>query len=124
MSFDYASGLSPYANKGVCSLPEVHDPSTIFSQKVPVLADLLRSSRHTVVHTGAGLSTAAGIPDFRGPNGVWTREAKGLEPRPVGAVAFERAVPSVGHMALVALEKAGDSCSLHSFIYSFIHTCA
>lgn len=34
--------------------------------------DALQSAQHVTVLTGAGVSTASGIPDFRGPNGMWT----------------------------------------------------
>ena len=36
-------------------------------------AELVRDARRVVVLSGAGLSTDSGIPDFRGPNGLWTR---------------------------------------------------
>uniref|UniRef100_A0A0X3Q452 protein acetyllysine N-acetyltransferase n=1 Tax=Schistocephalus solidus TaxID=70667 RepID=A0A0X3Q452_SCHSO len=104
MSVNYASGLSPYANKGVCGLPELCDSEETLSRKITSLVDLLRTSKYTVVHTGAGISTPSGIPDFRGPKGVWTLEKQGKSPET--SVSFEEALPSTGHMALVALERA------------------
>ena len=67
MSATYADRLSDYPNKGVCGLAEKFDTRRALESKINKLAKLVRQSRHTVVLTGAGISTAAGIPDFRGP---------------------------------------------------------
>lgn len=37
-------------------------------------AELVAGARHVFVLTGAGMSTESGVPDFRGPNGLWTRD--------------------------------------------------
>mmetsp|Transcript_1307 Transcript_1307/g.1963 ORF Transcript_1307/g.1963 Transcript_1307/m.1963 type:complete len:312 (+) Transcript_1307:163-1098(+) len=119
MSGSYASRLSEYHNKGVCGLPERFDSSRSIQLKIRKLTELVKKSKHTVVLTGAGISTAAGIPDFRGPDGIWTKEqeenkkdkpdskrkkttpppSKKRKREPV--VAFDQAVPSLTHRALV-----------------------
>lgn len=52
---------------------ERFDSEGVFDEKVRKVASLVRSSKHTVFFTGAGVSTSAGIPDYRGPSGCWTR---------------------------------------------------
>jgi NAD-dependent deacetylase len=42
-------------------------------KKVQAAIDVLRRARHILVFTGAGISTESGIPDFRGPDGLWTK---------------------------------------------------
>ncbi|XP_059863450.1 NAD-dependent protein deacylase sirtuin-6 isoform X6 [Delphinus delphis] len=105
MSVNYAAGLSPYADKGKCGLPEVFDPPEELERKVWELAQLVWQSSNVVFHTGAGISTASGIPDFRGPHGVWTMEEQGLAPK--FDTTFENARPTKTHMALVQLERVG-----------------
>lgn len=41
--------------------------------KVNKIAEVIVESKKTVVLTGAGISTESGIPDFRGPGGIWSR---------------------------------------------------
>ncbi|KOB79235.1 putative chromatin regulatory protein sir2 [Operophtera brumata] len=101
MSCNYADGLSPYDNKGVLGIPEKFDPADELDKKCELLAQLINDSKHVVVHTGAGISTSAGIPDFRGPNGVWTLEKEGR--KPTTDMSFENAVPTKTHMILKKL---------------------
>ena len=69
MSVNYAAGLSNYPYKGRCGVPERMDPPGTTQYKVEQLADMVKECKHMVVITGAGISTACGIPDFRGPKG-------------------------------------------------------
>jgi NAD-dependent deacetylase len=90
--------------------------------------DLIGSS-HAVALTGAGVSTESGIPDFRGPSGIWTKDPEAErrayrsyerfveDPKgwweerlsmPVSLLGdLERAMPNPSHYALAELEKIG-----------------
>lgn len=105
MSCNYADGLSPYRHKGKCGHPEVFDSEEVICAKVEQLAEWIKAAKHVVVHTGAGISTSAGIPDFRGPSGVWTLENKGEKPNV--NISFDDAKPTLTHMALVSLHQSG-----------------
>lgn len=111
----YASRLSAYPNKGVTGLPEREDSKRVLTTKLKRLVDLVSAAERVVVLTGAGISTSAGIPDFRGPRGIWTLEdaaKKGKKQRrsrdgDVSQASFESAVATPTHFALVALARAG-----------------
>jgi NAD-dependent deacetylase len=86
------------------------------------LVDLLRNATRILVVSGAGISTPSGIPDFRGPNGVWTRRRPVYYEEFLASEAaqveywdfkletwrlYAHAQPNAVHYALVDLERAG-----------------
>ena len=85
---------------------------------------MVDAAERITVLTGAGISTDSGIPDFRGPNGLWTTNPKAekmssiehyLGDPEVRQLAWQNrlvspaweARPNVGHRALVELERRG-----------------
>jgi NAD-dependent SIR2 family protein deacetylase len=68
------------------------------------LAQWMFEAKYIVVFTGAGISTESGLPDFRGPDGIWTRQEKGL---PSKTRPFTSVEPNAGHCAIVELQNLG-----------------
>eukprot|EP00698_Gefionella_okellyi_P015029 TRINITY_DN4207_c0_g4_i1.p1 TRINITY_DN4207_c0_g4~~TRINITY_DN4207_c0_g4_i1.p1 ORF type:complete len:536 (-),score=107.53 TRINITY_DN4207_c0_g4_i1:22-1629(-) len=86
-------------------LIEHFDTQDVLETKAEQLANLIRRSKHTVVFTGAGISTSAGIGDYRGPKGLWTMKAQGKTA--AASVPLTGAVGTFAHMALVELHRRG-----------------
>ena len=101
------------------------------------LSDYLRSSSAILIFTGAGISTGSGIPDFRGPQGVWkkrqpvyfqdfmTSEAARIEHwdfKLEGWDGYRDAQPNAVHRAIVALEKAGKVLAVVTQNIDGLHT--
>jgi NAD-dependent deacetylase len=84
----------------------------------------IERAQRIVVLTGAGISTDSGIPDFRGPQGVWTKDPQAEKMATIQHYVADAEVrkrswrdrlaspawhakPSAGHLAMVALERRG-----------------
>ena len=118
-------------------MPNVKSPKPKVSQnvlmkdaRVETVRDWIDAATRIVALTGAGISTESGIPDFRGPQGVWTKNPKAerlsniadyMADPEVRRLAWQgrlnhpawHATPGPGHRALVALERRG---TLHALV--------
>ena len=74
-------------------------------EKITLAANWIAESKRLVIFTGAGISTDSGLPDFRGPDGVWTRRDKGLPPPK--SLPWDQVRPNQGHYAIVELMELG-----------------
>lgn len=93
-------------------------------QQIKTVRDWVAKSKRIVALTGAGISTESGIQDFRGPQGLWTKNPKAeklsdiryyMADPEVRRLSWQQrlshpawqAKPNAGHLALVALERSG-----------------
>jgi NAD-dependent deacetylase len=108
----------------MCAILPVGLPSSAVTDELDEIRGWIHAAERITVLTGAGVSTPSGIPDFRGPNGVWTKD-------PSAAAMFDinryradpelrrrawvnrrdhpawSALPNDAHRAFVALERSG-----------------
>ena len=99
------------------------------SERIDTVRAWIDAAQRIVVLTGAGISTDSGIPDFRGPQGVWTKnpeaekmatlqhyvadpEVRKRSWRDRLASPAWHAKPNAGHRALAALERRGTLAAL------------
>ena len=99
-------------------------------EPIATVREWVAASTRVVALTGAGISTDSGIPDFRGPQGVWTRNPKAerlsnihfyMSDPEVRRLSWQSrlehpawtARPNAGHQALVELERLG---RLHAIV--------
>jgi NAD-dependent deacetylase len=99
------------------------------AEPIARVAGWLHTARSVVALTGAGISTESGIPDFRGPQGVWTRDPKAEAMSDIRFYVADPelrkrawqgrlhhpargAEPNAGHRALAELERRGRLAAL------------
>ncbi len=100
------------------------------SEPLMAVHDWIKEAKRIVVLSGAGISTESGIPDFRGPQGLWTRDPEAEKLSNIHYYVADPEIrkkswqarlshpawtarPNAGHAALVQLERHG---KLHALI--------
>lgn len=106
------------------------DPAAAWEEAIARVRAWIEASERLVALTGAGISTDSGIPDFRGPQGLWTRNPEAEKMATIQNYVADpevrkrswqnrlgsrgsQAEPNAGHRALATLEKRS---RLHTLI--------
>lgn len=124
---------------------EYFDDEKALNEKVKKVSEWIKSSKHVIMFTGAGISTrykysnerlchndvtkySAGIPDFRsgmntvlptGP-GVWEVRAEGSGRVNAKITPILKALPTTTHMSIVKLHESGNECIVLMWIYDIV----
>jgi len=108
-------------------------------EKIDRAKELIAGAKKILVFTGAGVSTGSGIPDYRGPGGVWLKREPVLYRDFLASTrakleywkykadtfpAFRAAVPNAAHKAVVELERAGKLLALVTQNIDSLHRAA
>lgn len=106
------------------------DDAMVDGAAISRAADVLAGAASVAVLTGAGISTESGIPDFRGPDGVWTRDPEAEKRSTIQHYLADPQVrrdawrirasseifdarPNAGHLAITDLDRSG---RLHTLV--------
>jgi NAD-dependent deacetylase len=106
------------------------DPENQEDEAIETVRDWVADATRITILTGAGISTDSGIPDFRGPQGLWTKNPEAEKMATLQVYMADPDVrkrswrwrletqqnkrePNAGHMALVSLEDSGQ---LHTLV--------
>lgn len=119
---------------------EFSEREDLFQPKLKKLEEMILASRSTCVFTGAGVSTLSGIPDFRGPHGVYTDPWHGLDVEEIVSIGFfekepsifyqwakavwyqvEKYQPTIVHKTLAKMERKGYLRSLFTQNIDMLH---
>lgn len=119
---------------------EFSERDVVFQPKIEKFEELLKKAKRACVFTGAGVSTLSGIPDFRGPHGVYTDPWHGMDVEEIIDIGYfqrnpdifyqwakdvwykvDKYEPTIVHTTLAKMEAKGYMKSLYTQNVDMLH---